>query len=393
MVILISQGLVRSIQRDLNHFFGVLRGNDYDIHEVTKGALTQARAKLKPDAFIELYQAALPVFYEGATYNTWNGHRLLAIDGSIINLPSHPSVEKEFGVHQVGCKAEVPRSMGTVSICYDVLNLVTLDGRLDKFTTSEPALLQTHLEEVKFFAQDLLLLDRGYPSAALMYELTQKGIYFCIRLPMNWKEAKKMCDTGQTDKEIVYRLPAKNRGLLKKYNSTTDTVRVRMVVADLDNGEQEVLCTSLLDTTQYPPSCFKELYHHRWVAEEAYKMLKCRVELEVFSGKTAQAVKQDFYAKIFMMVMCATLSFPIAEQIKKEQDANKRKHDHQINKTNAIGFLRKGWIALWIHKKTTPLLKAMSKVLEKSTDIIRPDRVFKRKHRSRKPPSMCYKHL
>ena len=384
---------MRSVQRELNHFFGVLRGNDYDIHEVTKGALTQARAKLKPDAFIELYQAALPVFYEGAKYNTWNGRRLLAIDGSIINLPSHPSVEKEFGVHQVGCKADVRRSMGTVSICYDVLNLVTLDARLDKFTTSEPALLQTHLGEVKFFAQDLLLLDRGYPSVALMYELAQKGISFCMRLGMGWKDAKMMCDGGQTEKEVVFRLPAKNKPLLKKYNSTTDNVRVRMVAVDLDNGEQEILCTSLLDTDQYPHSCFKELYHHRWAAEEAYKVLKCRVGLEVFSGKTAQAVKQDFYAKIFMMVMCATLSFPITEQIKKESVGKQRKHDHQINKTNAIGFLRKGWISLWIHQKTTLLLEAMSKVLEKSTDIIRPGRTFKRKHLNRKPPCMGYKNL
>ncbi len=384
---------MRSIQRELNHFFGRLQGNDYDIHEVTKGALTQARAKLKSDAFIELYQAALPVFYDGAAYNTWNGHRLLAIDGSIINLPNHPSVKEEFGVHQVGCQAGVQRSMGTVSICYDVLNQVTLDARLDKFTTSEPVLLQTHLKEVNFFAQDLLLLDRGYPSTALMYELAHMHIDFCIRLRMNWKEAKKMCDAGQTDKEVVFRLPPKNRELLKKYNSRTETVRVRMVVVDLDNGEREVLCTSLLDTVQYPHDCFKELYHHRWGAEEAYKLLKCRVELEVFSGKTAQAVKQDFYAKIFMMVMCAILSFPIAEQIKKEAVATRRKHDHQINKTNAIGFLRKGWVALWIHEKTTLFLEAMGTVLEKSTDIIRPGRIFKRKHLNRKPPNMNYKHL
>ena len=384
---------MRSVQRELNHFFSVLQGNDYDIHEVTKGALSQARAKLKPEAFIELYQAALPGFYEGAAYKKWNGHRVLAIDGSIINLPSHPSVEKEFGLHQVGSKANVERSMGTVSICYDVLNLVTLDARLDKFTTSEPALLQSHLEQVHFFSQDLLLLDRGYPSVALMYELTQRGISFCMRLSMTWKEAKRMCEADQTDKEIVYSLPVKDRHLLKKYHNTSDKVRVRMIAVELDNGEQEILCTSLLDKAQYPHNCFKELYHHRWSAEEAYKLLKCRVELEVFSGKTAQAVKQDFYAKIFMMVMCAVLSFPIDEQIKKERTAKKRKHDHQINKTNAIGFLRKGWIALWIKENVPILLKEMSKVLEKSTDIIRPGRSFKRKHLRKSPPNMNYKHL
>ncbi len=384
---------MRSIQRELNHFFSLVHNKDYDIHEVTKGALTQARAKLKPEAFIELYQAALPSFYNGAAYKTWNGHRLLAVDGSIINLPNHPSVEEEFGVHQVGCNADVRRSMGTVSICYDVLNLVTLDARLDKFTTSEPALLLGHLEQVKFFKQDLLLLDRGYPSTPLMYELVQKGISFCMRVRLNWKEARMMCETGQTDKEVVFKLEAKNRNLLKKYNCTSDSVRVRMIVLELDNGEKEILCTSLLNKAHYPHNCFKDLYHHRWAAEEAFKLLKCRVELEVFSGKTAQSVKQDFYAKIFMLVMCAVLSFPIAEHIKKESEVKKRKHDYQINTTNAIGFLRKGWIALWIREKTSLILNALRKVLEKSTDIIRPGRSFKRKHLNKKPPNMNYKHL
>ena len=202
-----------------------------------------------------------------------------------------------------------------------------------------------------------------------------------------------MCETGQTDKEVVFKLEAKNRNLLKKYNCTSDSVRVRMIVLELDNGEKEILCTSLLNKAHYPHNCFKDLYHHRWAAEEAFKLLKCRVELEVFSGKTAQSVKQDFYAKIFMLVMCAVLSFPIAEHIKKESEVKKRKHDYQINTTNAIGFLRKGWIALWIREKTSLILNALRKVLEKSTDIIRPGRSFKRKHLNKKPPNMNYKHL
>ncbi len=94
-----------------------------------------------------------------------------------------------------------------------------------------------------------------------------------------------------------------------------------------------------------------------------------------------------------MMVMCAVLSFPIAEQIEKESEGKQLKHDRQINKTNALGFLRTGWITLWVHEKTALLLNAMSKVLEKSTDIVRPGRSFERKHLNRKPPNMNYKQL
>lgn len=68
----------------------------------------------------------------------------------------------------------------------------------------------------------------------------------------------------------------------------------------LSTGEVEILCTSLLEVEKYKIEEFKDLYNQRWnIEEERYKMLKCRAELENWSGKTATAVKQDFYAKIF----------------------------------------------------------------------------------------------
>ena len=75
---------------------------------------------------------------------------------------------------------------------------------------------------------------------------------------------------------------------------------------------------------------FVNLYECRWKIEEGYKLLKARVELENFSGKTALAVKQDFFAKIFMMSLSAILAFPIEERIKKEI---KKETDETLTKT------------------------------------------------------------
>jgi hypothetical protein len=60
-----------------------------------------------------------------------------------------------------------------------------------------------------------------------------------------------------------------------------------------------VLCTSLTDCEKYKYKEFEELYHYRWNEEEAYKLLKNRIEIENFSGKTACSVKQDFLQKYF----------------------------------------------------------------------------------------------
>ena len=128
---------MRSLQRELNRFYAKILDKDFSIQEVTKGALSQARAKLKPEAFLELNQEGCRSFYEDAPYLEWNHHRVLAADGSTLMLPDHPTTRQEFGVHKMGRNAEAPRSLATTSIVYDVLNLLTVDAIIDKYAVSE----------------------------------------------------------------------------------------------------------------------------------------------------------------------------------------------------------------------------------------------------------------
>lgn len=78
-----------------------------------------------------------------------------------------------------------------------------------------------------------------------------------------------------------------------------DSLTVRFVRVLLETGEYEVLVTSLLDGETYSTADFKELYWYRWGVENFYGILKTRLGLENFSGLTAEAVKQDFYASVF----------------------------------------------------------------------------------------------
>jgi hypothetical protein len=133
-------------------------------------------------------------------------------------------------------------------------------------------------------------------------------------------------------------LPKKDRKKLDGYpQMQNSTIICRLIKVELESGETEILCTSLTDTEKYSFKDFKELYHYRWNEEEAYKLLKSRVEVEDFSGKTARAVKQDFFAKVFLMTLCAAYAHPIEEKVIAEYKAdNDRKHGQKINRTNAL---------------------------------------------------------
>ena len=383
-----------SIQRELDSFYRSVLKKDFNIRAVTKGAFSRARAKLKPEAFKHLADIGRKVFYEEAPVHHWAGFRLLAIDGSRLLLPRHPTVEKAFGVEQVGPNGDVLQSMATCSILYDTMNLVPIDGQIAAYQTGERTLLVEHLKSTQ--KGDLLILDRGYPAIWLFFLLKAKELEFCVRMSDYWwVDVDNFNKSNLKETTVRFKLPKKDQDRLADYPEWLQKeITLRLVKVELVTGETEILCTSLLDAKRFPAELFKELYHHRWAAEESFKMLKARAELENFSGKTAIAVQQDFHAKLFAITLCAIYAHPIEEKVKeefaKDQD---RKHDQKINRTSALDMLHNILIPSFIKNKFNQAIKAFDQVVYNTRELVRPDRSNPRKHKPKRKYYMNYKRL
>lgn len=389
----ISRGVKSSLQRELDSFYKEATGNEFNIRAATKSAFTKSRAKLKHEAFIELNDNVNQTFYKEAPYLVWHQMRLLSADGTRLVLPNHKSVVEEFGEHSFGPNADSKRSLGLASFLYDSLNLITLDARIASYSSSERELLYQHLEKVK--KGDLLLLDRGYPSISLLFLLMAKGIEFCIRMKEDWwLSVKDFMESGEKERIVNFKLPKKDREFLKDYPALVDKeITCRLVCIELENGQKEVLCTSLTDMEKYSYDDFCELYHFRWGIEESYKLFKARAEVERFSGKTALAVKQDFFAKVFMMSLSAVLAFPIEEKVKKEYQEAGTKHPQKINRTSALSMLMSISVGLFLKKLIKKAIAAFDCIVAKTREIVRPGRKNERKKRPKKLYYMNYKPL
>ena len=378
----------------MDEFYKALNRRDFKIREVTKGALSQARAKLNEWAFIRLNEVTVNTFYEEAEYYVWHGMRTLAVDGTRLLLPNHPSVIEEFGQHNFGPKADSPRSMALASMLYDVLNQITIDAQIAPYSESEGDLLSKHLDKIK--EGDLLLLDRGYPCFWLLFMLKARGIEFCVRLKDNWwLKVKEFAESDEKERIVTFSLPKKDRSKLAAYpHMQNTTITCRLIKVESEKGIKEILCTSLTDAEKYLHEEFESLYHYRWNEEEAYKLLKSRIELEDFSSKTARGVKQDFHSKAFLMTLCAAYAHPIEERVTAEYkaDAN-RKHDQKINRTNALSMTLDILISMFVRKDYKKSLEAFDANVSETREIIRPGRVVKRKRRQKKTFSMNYKRL
>ncbi|MFV0507042.1 MAG: IS4 family transposase [Bacteroidales bacterium] len=392
--------LNRAIQRDLDSFFNNLDRSEYTIRKVSKGAFTQARAKIDETGFIRFNEIAVDTFYGAVDYNKWHGHRVLAADGSTLRLPTHDSVKKKFGECKFGHKKDKILSMATSSILYDVLNQICIDAQLTSFKNlngksgNEQRLLDSHLTHVR--QGDLLLLDRGYPSIALFFILHAMQVDFCIRMQTKWwKDVRYFKASGEAQRIVSFKLPEKDKNKLSSYPHSLDVeIECRLVRVELEDGTIEVLCTSLLDDRKYKVEEFKDLYHLRWGVEEAYKLLKNRIELEAFSGKTANAVKQDFHAKVFLMTLCAAYAHPIEQRVREEYKAdNEHKHSQKINRTNTISCTRSILIGMFLKKHYTKALDSFDNLIYNTRELVRPNRKIPRHAKERKAYCMNYKHL
>ena len=224
--------------------------------------------------------------------------------------------------------------MSRISLLYDVFNEVCLDAQMEAYDTSEATLCKLHLPWMKM--GDMVLFDRFYASTELMALLQSKGVQYVLRMrKKSWKCVKEFLDSKEKERIVQLPLNGKSKYLLKTKPNLKEGVTVRLIKSRGQDGEIRVFATSLL-TDNYKASSIVSLYRQRWSVEEGYKLLKSRLELARFSGKTVQAVQQDFYSKCFMLSLSAILRFKVrSPKVKKDKGSvSKRVRIH--NKSYAI---------------------------------------------------------
>ena len=373
----------KSLQNSLNDMQLDL-GSEYTI---TNSAYTQARAKLNYTAFQEYANMSAEVFYSDGEYKTFKGFRLLAIDGSVTTLPNSEDIKKEFNPMKVRCQIESFKKdvlQARVSCLFDVLNNIAIDSSItnknksddnDLIAYDERSLAYSHLEHCN--KDDLTTMDRGYPGFE-MFARTHNKTNILIRLRRNiFSKAKFLFDPYSQKKDVILDItPNKQTKEKMKDLGLPTKLKIRFIQVILDNGEVEVLCTNVLDNSKLKTSDFKELYSKRWGIETYYDLIKNRLNLENFTGLTALAVKQDFYATIFLTNYESTVTYDANEELIEKSKDNK--YIQKVNKAvsfNAIKY--KAFDLFYSEAPHEEVLDQLEQLFLTNTITIRPKRKSK----------------
>jgi hypothetical protein len=327
---------VKSLQRVLNEWC-----RDAD-EFISASALSQARQKLRYTAFIELLEVCVvKPMYDDKSHKRFKGHRLLAIDGSTLRLPTSKELIKTFGtVRYMNGRQEAAcdNVEAKVSVLYDVLNEIPLAGSIHPGRTNDIMASLQHLENLE--AGDILMADRGFGSYAFFAEITARKADFIVRIKEKTYAGYHHLFTDTTHNDIV--ADVERPAYLNDRTELPRSLRMRFIKIVLSNGEVEVLATSLLDQKRYPLKDFKKLYYKRWRIETFFQAIKSRLAVDNFTGRTVEAIKQDFFSTLFVSGLETMLSAEINEELA----AKSTRHRQQVNKAISFHALKDSIILL-----------------------------------------------
>lgn len=356
-----------SCQQELDKFF---KGSDATY---SKGALSQHRLKLKPEVFSHLNTLQVQYYYQNASgIKRWKGHRLIAIDGSTIQLPYSKDLVKNFGHFETKTENGRKVVMARISQAYDSLNEISVDAQIDHYRTSELELFSRHLQTLE--KNDLIIADRGYSAYWIMALVLEQQKHFLIRVKANrWNLAKEFLNSSLSEQyvevspcnEAIKR--CRERGISPK------KLKLRLVRVRIENGEDHVLITSLTNQKQYPVCEIMNLYIKRWPVEESFKLLKVRAQLENMSGKSMITVKQDFYRIIMRANLSSILSRKLTSK-GKSKISKSRKRNYQLNRTQAYRKVKDIILAFFTPNIWDEILMDFASQLLNQLEIVRKGR-------------------
>jgi len=348
-----------TLQTRLNRFYSLTKG----AKAISQSAFTQLRAGFDHTPFEVMVRRLVRKEYSGQyELPKWNGYHLLAVDGSYLQLPWGAELAEVFGVRGGG-----NRPGAGVSVLFDVLHGWALDPIITGTDMNERAQLKEHAAYLCGNLPDiaekaLILLDRGYPSQEVFALLEENGLRFCARCKSNFTSE-------------VLRAPLGN-SVLKLKNG-----QILRVVKFFIGSQVETLITNLFDL---PEAEFPDLYAKRWGIETMYHELKRIIGVEQFSGKTPNAIRQDFWSSMVILNAAAVFQKEADQAVAERHKSLPVKHSYRARTSDLIVTLRDRLVfaTLCGHPSLADWeLGNIMRELSRAVSPVRPGRSFPRIHR------------
>lgn len=384
-----------TLNREIMDFFGL------DPSIGTSSAFIQQRAKITPEAFEYLFQHFSNKVDENKLYH---GLRLLAVDGSDLQIAANPNDPDSFYPGKDGHKSY---NLIHINAMYDLVQHIYVDAILQKSRCTDESGALTDMVDRSDIENALLLADRGYESYNNLAHIQEKGWSFLIRIkdgiagitsglilpeldefdiPFHLKLTRKQTNSVKLllkDKNHYKYLPTNVRFdfLPQKSRKHDPAVFFDLYFRIVRFPISDTLCETIitnLDAELYPLPEIKRLYAMRWGIETSFRDLKHTLGLLHLHAKKVEFVHQEIFAKLTMYNFCELITQSVVIQ------QGQKKHAYKVNFSDAAHIC----FEFFLRNVPPPIVEAM---LMKYISPIRPGRKNIRKPTQKAAFSFTYR--
>ncbi len=384
-----------TLNREIMDFFGL------DPTVGTSSAFIQQRSKILPEAFESLFRYFMSKIDENKSYN---GLRLLAVDGSDLQIAANPDDPDSYFP---GINGQKSYNLLHINAMYDLLLCTYTDAVVQKRRYWDESGALVDMVERSDLDKVLLLADRGYESYNALAHIQEKGWYFLIRVRDNTTgitSGLTLPDEDEYDISFHLDLTRKQTNSVKKLLEDRNRYRFiasssrfdylpqksrkhdptvfyglsfRIVRFPLSDTTFETIITNL-NVDAFPLSEIKRLYAMRWGIETSFRDLKHTLGLLHLHAKKVEFILQEIFAKLTMYNFCELITQPVV--IQQEQ----KKYAYKVNFSDAVHVC----FEFFLKNVPPPIVEAM---LMKYISPIRPGRKDTRKQTQKPAVSFTYR--
>lgn len=285
---------------------------DVSARLANKAAISHARTRLGFEPLKELHRrTAVPLGREDAPGCFLAGRRLVAIDGTCLDVPDTPGNDAHFGRPGTakGEKAAFPQAR-VVGLAECGTHAVT-DVEVGPYTVSESAASGPLLDRLD--ADMLVLADRGFYSYENWTRAAATGAGLCWRVKANLKlPAETVLADGSYLSSVYDSVGDRKRARPTRVRVVEYTIESG---SDADDGEVHRLVTTVLDPHEASAVDLAVAYTQRWEIESTFDELKThqRGPREVLRSAKPDLVYQEIYGHLCCHYAIRTLMYDATE--------------------------------------------------------------------------------
>lgn len=363
----------------------LLEQSGFDAQTATTSAFVQQRQKILPEAFEYILRHFC---IEKKSIKTHKGYRLLAVDGSSLNLPTDPNDETTHFKK----KANRGYNLLHLNALYDITNRLYVDAITQtRHEHNEHKAMIDMVARSPITDKVIIVGDRLFESYNNFAHIEKKGWNFVIRvkdihsngilsavtlpnedvfdITIETMLTRKQTKAVKQESDLYKFIPNKSTfDFLDLHQNKFYPIKLRFVRVKLDNDNYECLVTNL-SCDEFSSKELKEVYRLRWGIETSFRELKYTIGLTNFHSKKQGLINQEIFARLILYNFTEMLTMAVV------LSKGDKTYVYKVNFTVAANVCR--YFLRWFNNKPPDVLG----VIARNTLPLRPHRRF----RDRKP--------